>query len=390
MLLIPMRNNPKILFLITKSNFGGAQKYVYELALAAQARGWLVSVACGGTGKKKAEMGLLATKLTEANIAVIPIRNFMRDMSANNDFLALLDVWRLLRDERPNVLHVTSSKAGGVGALAGRITGVPKIIFTSHGLTVDETWRPIWQRFFIFIGTWITMKLAHRSIMISTQTYKRMRRTVGVRNKVVLIKNGIAPVDFMSREVAQYELELTLPQDHFLIGGIGELHPNKNWSAAITTLASLPTYVHLAIIGSGEEYESLVEQSQKLGVADRTHILGYVADADRYLKAFDLFILPSKKEGLPYVLLEAGLAGLPVVASDLAGNRDIIESGIHGFLVEPTPKMLSTSIEMLLRDEGMRRRLGAALQEKVMNDFSITHMNDETFVLYGSSKSFAT
>jgi glycosyltransferase involved in cell wall biosynthesis len=79
-----------------------------------------------------------------------------------------------------------------------------------------------------------------------------------------------------------------------------------------------------------------------------------------------------------------------VIASDLAGNRDIIESGIHGFLVSPTPQMLATSIEMLLRDEGMRRRFGAALQEKVMADFSITHMNDETFALYGSSKSFAT
>lgn len=385
-----MRTAPKIIFLITKSNFGGAQKYVYELALAAHARGWLVTVACGGTGKKKAEMGLLAIKLREAEIPVVPINNFMRDMSANNDLFALIDVWRLLRDERPDILHVTSSKAGGIGALAGRITGVPKIIFTSHGLTIDEVWRPLWQRIFIFIGTWFTITLAHCSIMISTETYKRIRHTLGLRKKVVLIKNGIAPVDFMTKEVAQKELELDLPPGHFLIGGIGELHPNKNWSVAITTLASLPTHLHLAIIGGGEEYESLKEQSQKLGVADRVHLLGYVPDADCYLKAFDLFMLPSKKEGLPYVLLEAGLAGLPVIASDLPGNRDIIESGTHGFLVEPTKKMLSISIEMLLRDEGMRRRMGAALQEKVMAEFSITHMNEATFELYGSSKSLAT
>ena len=121
---------------------------------------------------------------------------------------------------------------------------------------------------------------------------------------------------------------------------------------------------------------------EKLNVSNRVHLLGYVPDAVRYLKAFDIFILPSKKEGLPYVILEAGLAGLPVVASDLPGNRDIIESGVHGFLVEPQPRILATCIEMLLRDEGMRWRLGSTMQERVMQDFSIHNMTEETFILY--------
>jgi glycosyltransferase involved in cell wall biosynthesis len=151
---------------------------------------------------------------------------------------------------------------------------------------------------------------------------------------------------------------------------------------AIQTIASLPPTVHLAIIGSGEDYDSLHHHVEKLNVKERVHLLGYVPDAVRYLKAFDIFVLPSKKEGLPYVLLEAGLARLPVVASDLPGNRDIIESGVHGFLVEPTPRILATSIEMLLRDEGMRRRFGSSLEERVMEQFSIHHMTEETFTLY--------
>ncbi len=377
-----MRTIPKIIYIITKSNFGGAQKYVYELAVEAKARGFEVLVACGGTGEKDAGVGMLATKLEEADIPVIPIPHFMRNVSLDDDITAFFAVRRLLRAERPDVLHVTSSKAGGIGALAGRMAGIKNIVFTSHGLTMDEVWRPFWQRFFIYIGTWFTIALSHYAIMISTETYKRARRMPGVSRKVVLIKNGVAPVDFMDRDRARAELEITIPEGHTLIGGIGELHQNKNWSVAIQTIANLPATVHLAIVGSGEEYNSLQHHLEKLNVSNRVHLLGYVSNAVRYLKAFDIFVLPSKKEGLPYVILEAGLAGLPVVASDLPGNRDIIESGVHGFLVESTPRILATSIEMLLRDEGMQRRLGAALQERVMQDFSIGNMTTQTFDLY--------
>lgn len=376
---------PKILFVITKSNFGGAQKYVYELALAAKDRGWNVAVACGGTGEKNAGLGMLATKLSEADITVLPIQHFIRNMSFDDDFNAFFEVKRIIKGERPDVLHVTSSKAGGMGAFAGRLLRVPKIIFTSHGLTVDEIWRPRWQRLLIYIGTWLTLHFSHESIMISKETYERARHMPGMVEKVKLIKNGVSPVDFLTKDEARAELELNIPAGHFLIGGIGELHPNKNWTAAINTITTLPASVHLVIIGSGEEYDQLSSQIEKLGVTNRIHLLGYIPNAVQYLKAFDMFVLPSKKEGLPYVILEAGLAGLPVVASDLPGNRDIIESGEQGFLVQPTPTMLSTSIEMLLRDEGMRRRLGCGLQEKVMTEFSIHHMIDKTFALYSSN-----
>lgn len=381
-----MNQKPKkVVFLITKSNFGGAQKYVYELALSARDRGWNVVVACGGTGEKKAGMGMLATKLTEAGITVLPITHFMRNMSFDDDFSAFFEVKRLIKEERPDVLHVTSSKAGGMGAFAGRLLRVPTIIFTSHGLTVDEVWRPKWQRALIYAMTWMTLHFSHYAIMISKETYERAKRMPGMSQKVTYIKNGVAPVDFYTAEDARSELKLDLPSGHIIIGGIGELHPNKNWATAINTISTLPSHIHLAIIGSGEEYDQLQLQIKKLNVEHRIHLLGYVPDAVRYLKAFDIFLLPSKKEGLPYVILEAGLAGLPVVASDLPGIRDIITSGEEGFLVEPTPKMLTTALQMLLRDDGMRRRLGSALQEKVMTTFSIAHMTDETFALYSSN-----
>lgn len=376
----------KILYIITKSNFGGAQKYVFELAVAAKAVGYEVAVAGGGTGEARAPAGPLATKLEGVAVPFFTIKHFQRDMSFFSDLLAFFEVWRLIIRERPDVLHVTSSKAGGIGALAGRLTLTPRIIFTSHGLTVDEVWRPYWQRILIYFGTWFTLFLAHQSIMISTETFNRARRMPGLSNRITLIKNGIAPITFLERAEARAELAPLLPSTSLWIGGLGELHPNKNWSAAISAVASLSPSVHLLIIGEGEDRASLLLQISKFNLTKRVHLLGYL-DGARYLKAFDIFILPSKKEGLPYVLLEAGLAGLPVVASDLPGIRDIIETGQTGLLVEPTPQLLKTSLEMLVRDDGMRRKFGLALSKTIQSNFAAERMYKETFAVYKSNKS---
>jgi glycosyltransferase involved in cell wall biosynthesis len=384
-----MNTPKKILYVITKSSFGGAQKYVYELARAARAAGYDVSVACGGTGTADARLGLLFDKLTEAGIRVIPVRHFMRDMSLGRDLAALFELISLIWNERPEVLHVTSSKAGGLGALAGRLCRVPKIIFTSHGLPMDEVWRPRWQRALITCGTWLTLTLAHQTIMITAESYDRARHLPGLRSKVSLIRNGIAPLTFLDTDTARSALAPSVPKDISWLGGVGELHPNKNWAVVITALTSLPSRVHLFIIGEGEERSQLELLTKKVGLTGRVHLLGYIDAAHQYLRAFDVFLLPSKKEGLPYVLLEAGLCGLPVVASDLPGNRDIIDTGENGFLIDPSPTVITASLSMLLRDDGMTRRLGGALREKVSSVFSIDKMVDATFACYESSNSRA-
>jgi glycosyltransferase involved in cell wall biosynthesis len=305
-------------------------------------------------------------------------------MSLPDDLRSLFEVWKLIRHTRPDVLHVTSSKAGGIGALAGRLAGVKRIIFTSHGLTMDEVWRPRWQRLLITLGTWCTLQLAHQSIMITTDTQERAVRLPRMKGKVSLIMNGIAPIEWQERKAARAKLAPHLPPNALWIGGVGELHPNKNWHTLIISMLTLPKHTHLIIIGEGEERPTLEKLITHHHLQDRVHLVGYHSAAS-LLKAFDIFVLPSIKEGLPYVLLEASLAELPIVASDLPGIRDIVETGETGLLVTPHPKLLSASLEMLSRDEGMRRRLGAAAREKTERKFSIERMCHDTFALYGSS-----
>jgi glycosyltransferase involved in cell wall biosynthesis len=388
------KQNLKILYLITKSNYGGCQKYVLEMAKSAKDAGNDVTVACGGTGEAGAPTGKLVIRLQEANIPVIKVSHFLRDMSFLSDILAFFEVWKIIRKQKPNVLHVNSSKAGGIGALAGRLSGAKNIVFTAHGLASEEVWRPRLQRVLISIGTWFTIKLSHKSILISSELYEKVKKMPGLSNKVFLIKNGVSSIDFLDRATSRKELvpevsEVSeVSEKAFWVGGIGELHPNKNWASAITAMISLPEKIHLMIIGEGEERKKLESLISENSLQNRVHLLGF-KDAPKYLKAFDVFILPSKKEGLPYVLLEAGLASLPTIASDLPGNKDIIKTGQNGFLVEATPKMLATTLEMLWRDEGMRRNMGDNLKATVLSEFSIKKMLTQTMDLYESNMSGA-
>ena len=371
----------KILYIITKSNFGGAQKYVFELATAAKGGGHNVLVACGGTGESKAKLGLLADKLNQINIPVLPIHNFMRDMSPLNDLRAFFEILKILKAEKPDVIHITSSKAGGVGALAGRLSGVPKIIFTSHGLTMDETWRPKWQQVLIYIATWLTIFMSHKSIMITSETYNRVKKMPGLSKKVELIFNGISDIDLLERSQARKALAPSVDPTAFWVGGIGELNTNKNWSLAIRSLFTLPPTTQLLIIGEGEDRPNLEKLIAKHRLEHRVHLLGYI-DGAKYLKAFDIFVLSSLKEGLPYVLLEAGLSRRAVLATDLSGIRDIVTDKVSGRLSQPEETQFADALSALYVDKELRKKYGDQLHDNIVNKFSITKMIKDTFTLY--------
>jgi len=198
------------LFVITKSNFGGAQRYVYDLATHLPRKRYEVAVALGGTGGHSAQLGSLHHKLALAGIRTIPIKHFMRDVSFIEDLRVFGELVTLFLDEKPDIVHVTSSKAGGLGALAARIARTPRIVFTSHGLAYDESWRPRWQRTFILMASWLTMLLANCTIQISEDTCRRARSLPFLSKKVALVYNGIGQPTSCDRATARSELTASL------------------------------------------------------------------------------------------------------------------------------------------------------------------------------------
>ncbi len=310
----------KILFVITKSNWGGAQRYVYDLATTLPKDAFDVVVALGGTGEMAGKPGALAQKLSDAGIRMLFIQSFLRDVSACRDLSALRELTTIFRDEKPDVVHLNSSKAGGIGALAARFVGVKKIIFTAHGWPFWEP-RNIFSRCAIWLASWATMLLAHITICISDYDLAVARRIPFVGNKVVRIYNGIdLHMHFDSGE----KIRGAFPAGARIIGTIGELNKNKNQISLIEQAKRNPQ-MYVAIVGEGEDRALLEAKVKECGLENRVKLFGFIP-AREILHGFDVFALPSLKEGLPYVLLEAKAAGLPIIANCVGGVGEILDA----------------------------------------------------------------
>jgi glycosyltransferase involved in cell wall biosynthesis len=335
----------KVLYVITKSNFGGAQRYVYDLATNLPEERFEPVVAVGGTGEAGAEAGELVELLTKAGVRVVFIAAFMRDVKVGKDIRAFRELVHLIRKERPQVLHLSSSKAGGIGALAGRVCR-----------------------------------------LISTDNFRRVRQMPFMHNKAVLVRNGLAAPTLHERSVARWTLVPDAPQDHIpWVGAIAEYHQNKNLDLLVKAAFLLRTYgkpVRLVLIGEGEEREHLKRLAAEHDMNEYVHLTGFVPNAAACLKAFDAFSLPSAKEGLPYVLIEAGYAGVPVVASDIPGNREVIEPNVSGVLTEQSVEALANALQELLGSKKKAERYGSKLRASVTSRFSIERMVQETVALY--------
>ena len=382
-----MEDTKKVLIVVTKSNFGGAQRYCLDLARELSKRGLDVAVAhgVGEDGKP----GTLPSLLVAENIRSIPLLSLGRDVKLVRDITALRELRALIAREKPDVVHLNSSKAGGLGALAARLAGIPHIVFTLHGFPGDEA-RSALARTLITLTTWLTILLAHTTITIHTHDYERMRRMPLLRRTIVLVRNGIVSPTFLSQKEARTELRTlapTLPEDGAWIGCIAELHPNKDHISLIRALRNVPD-AHLVLVGEGESRGSLEALALELHLRDRIHFLGFIPEAARYLRAFDCLALTSQKEGLPYVLLEAGCAYVPVVATNIGGIPDIIVHDFTGVLVPAgKPAELGAALTRILSNATLARSLSEELLKRVRGSFSLEAMIDKTIACYGRNSS---
>lgn len=377
----------KILFVITKSNWGGAQQYVYTLALAARDAGAQVAVALGGSGEPDALPGLLAERLAAAGIRTIFLKSFARDISAAKEFSAFSELSRVIHTERPDVLHVNSSKAGGIGALAGRLAGVPRVIFTAHGWPHREP-RGFFSRALIWLASWVTVLLSHTVIVLS-ERQRGEAPALLARRKLVVIGNGVADFPLLSKEEARTRLAMKderVAAFERLILSTSELHPNKGLDVLIDAFARIAprhTDTALVLMHGGDSLAALKTQAEKRGFADRVLFLGFVPEARATLLAADVFVLPSRKEGLPFGLLEAGRAGLPVVASRVGAIPEVIGDGVSGVLVPAGNVLaLANALDEVLSDRCRSASLGAALRARIERDYSERAMVERTLALY--------
>ncbi len=369
---------PKALYVITKGNWGGAQRYVFDLATAAKGAGFEPVVAIGG------EEGLLNRRLKEAGIRVISLPQVKNDASFDALRVAYRTLKDLLREERPTIVHLNSSLVGASGALAARQVGIPRAIFTAHGWAFNED-RPLLQKILIFLVHYATAILSHQIICVSEAIRKDMRYMLFVSNKTTIIKHGLLEPNFKGREDARQKL-VSGKQNYFWIGMLGELHKTKGVFEAVEAFEKIAQKLPdalLVIVGEGRAREALEKQIAQSNLKEKVVLVGHVDDGATYLKAFDIFLFPSRTEALGYALLEAGHASLPAVATAVGGIPEIIDDRKEGLLVERNnSKAIADALLYLQGNPLVRRKLGEALKEKVEKGFSLESALKKTFATY--------
>lgn len=393
-----MENLPlkkKVLYIITKSNWGGAQRHVFDLATNLPKEEYDIVVAAGGSGS-------LLKKLEEVGVKTIPIPKLERDPDIIKDFSSIKLIFNIIRTERPDILHLHSTKVGGIGALIARYASLlsyfgpttqrlrPKIIYTAHGWAFKEN-RPPFQKLIIYLYSWLTIILNHKTIVVSEDDLIKSPKFL-TRGKITMIHNGIAPFQYLPRVEAQKKVfaGASIYPNNLIVGTISELHKNKGLSYVIDAIAELKSQnadkenpIMYSIVSDGEEKSNLLSQIKTKNLQDSVFLAGFVPDANKYLSAFDLFIFPSLKEGLPYALLEAGSIGLPIIATSIGGAKDIITDMETGILIRPKDiKEIANALRFFIQNPEKIAGFGGKLRKRIANEFSLEKMISKTLEIY--------
>lgn len=326
----------KVLFVITKATWGGAQKYVFDLSTHLPEE-FEPIVAFGLAGK-------LSADLAAAKIRTYPLPALQRDVAIWSDIQSFFQILECIRNEKPDVVHLNSSKAAAIGALAARLAGVRNIVFTVHGWPFKES-RNFLVRGLIYFISWFTAVFSHAAIVVSKSDERIGKRMPFVGKKVRYVPLGIEMLNFLPREEAAAALSILTNVPRIVT--VGELTHNKGHRYAIDAIARLKDRnirCQYFIIGDGELREDLEKYAKQKKVETQIVFCGFVGNVSRFLKAFDVFLLPSLKEGTPYVLVEAEIAGLQIVATN-AVDTFWKESGIVTLVPPASASLLAEAIE---------------------------------------------
>jgi glycosyltransferase involved in cell wall biosynthesis len=382
----------KILYLVTQTKWGGAQKYVLELAQYFSQNNE-VHIAYGET-KDINEKFLNLAK--QNNIHTIPIHKLVRNIDISQDLFAIPEILKILNKESYHLLHLNSSKAGLLGAIAAQAYNInplnPKmrVVYTAHGFVFNEPLKNHVKKLYKVSETFST-GLQHLTIAVSKHDKaSATSNKISSPHKIFVVHNGINPAKYNFLEKYQAQAKLNLDPKKKYFGTIASFYPTKGHHYLIEAVKMLKakkspllTDYLWVLIGSGPE-QTKIEQLIKTEHLETYFKIIPAQDNDwQYLKAFDCFILPSVKEGLPYTILEAGLAQIPLIATTVGGIPEIIVNEQTGLLTASlNPLALSEAMEKIVSQPELAAKLAEQNLQNIQTNFSLDKTLHETEELY--------
>ena len=325
--------------------------------------------------------GVIAERLEAQGVPVTVLHK-----RTGNDWTVPLRIARLCRQIAPDIVH--SRNWGSIDAIIGaRLAGVPVVIHSEHGRDAGDPNGTNRRR---NRARRLLSVLVDRMAAVSDQLGRWLVEEVGIREtKVSVLKNGVDAEKFerCNDRAALRERHGYAPED-IVVGTVGRLAAVKNQAALLEALGELlPVHgnIRVAIVGDGPERPALVQQIRSRGLDRTAALLGNRDDVSDLLSMFDVFVLSSIGEGLCNTILEAMAVGLPVVATAVGGNPELVEDGVTGLLVPAADAgALARAVERYAIDEQLRRDHGTAGRRRVLQQFTLDRMVERYVALYES------
>ena len=366
---------------VMESTIGGTRRHLVDLAGGLAERGLEVHLVVAAERQPDFREDL--EHLASAGCQVRELA-MVRSISPLRDARHLRTLEGLLRSVRPDVVHTHSSKAGVLGRAASIRTGIGRRVHTPHTMAFlfRDMFGPVRRRVFFELERRLCAR-TERVIAVSESEGRTVRES-GVIDpgRVRVIPNGVE-VSSGTKRVPLDLAALGLDPSRPCAAVIGLLNVAKGQDLAIDALGACPE-LQLLLVGHGEEREALEARAARRGVAGRGRLLGFRSDVAEILASVELLLLPSRWEGMPYVVLEAMACGVPVVATPVDGAVDLIEDGRTGWLArEVSASALGETLgEALALTADERRSVGERGRERVARHFTRAAMVDAVVELY--------
>ena len=357
----------KVLYCITSASWGGAQLNVLELCQDQIHRGNQVVFVVGNKGR----LLDLVSKVEGVKVVLMP--ELRREVSPINDVKAVFKLRSLIRQEKPDIVHLHSSKAGTVGRLAA-INLRCKVIFTVHGWAFTDGISSVKKK---SIFKWIEKIVApFADLYICVSEFDQ---NIGLRGKVlkaskenyVVIHNGAPKPKEFDRRPATLPVRLVMT---------ARFSKQKDQTSLIRAVKSLDkSKYHLSLVGDGETLEDNQRLVEELRLTDNVSFEGFKSDVSDSLIHNDVYILSTHYEGLPISIIEAMSYKLPIIATDVGGNKELVKD--NGYLISSISD-LTQRIQYLIDHPDLIGRLGNASYELYKNEYTLEHCLDKTNFYY--------
>ena len=394
----------RILRVIARLNTGGPALHTILLTHGLNGNGFASRLVTGVVDSSEGDMGYYARRL---QVIPLVIPELGRRVALGNDLRAFVRLFRLIRRERPDILHTHTAKAGGLGRLAALLHnglnrlgggGSIRLVHTFHGHLFHGYFPPFWS-WLLILGERLLSRFTDRIITVSESVKRDLveRYRICGAEKITVVPLGL-DFDWVSDlegQAGRLRLALNLPSETVTVGIVGRLTSIKNHALLLAALRRVAgRNIRAILVGDGELREALEGAVRDHGLEEIVIFTGWQQDRARIYADLDIVCLTSRNEGTPVALIEAMAAGTPIVATRVGGVPDLMvgkgeeqsegfELFSNGVLVPPDePDLLAAALDFLAARPALRHRMGAVGRAAVLQRFSRERLIQEMQAMY--------